>query len=381
VPQVASALDHAHEHGLLHLNLKPSNILLDHPGNAFVADFGLPAPIDSPYAAPEIARGGLIDARADVYALGAVLYELVTGHAPAARRPRAESANQRMAELPAPRSIRAGIAPAFEAMIMRALSIDPESRYATPGDLARAFAEAAEVAASQPREARPMRVPALGWIGAGIAGIVLLIGALVVSSGANAPAAVPSLAPPTTIAATATKPAARTETPSPEPTPTRARTATPAPSTASPTVQSTTAVPSTTARSTLPVAQTVTVTAIRPSATAAFRVISLDLKPPANRDAPGERLDLLFDAVIEPSTGGPFGQLFAYLPDIDSYVTSRIGAQVSSGTQVLHVTLVVNCAELPAPFTTQRLFLEIRPNDRGPALYAQTIDYMKIWCR
>jgi len=92
-------------------------------------------------------------------------------------------------------------------------------------------------------------------------------------------------------------------------------------------------------------------------------------------------LDLYFDAVIEPAAGGPFGQLFAYLPQIDSLVSSRIGAQVSSGTQLLHVTLVVDCSQLPGPFTTEQVFLEIRETDRSPTLYSQTIDYTKTWCR
>lgn len=369
--QVASALEHAHAHGLLHLNLKPSNILLDHPGNAFVADFGVPPQADSPYLAPEAARGGTLDAHADVYALGAIVYELATGRAPVARRPRDESANQRMAELPTPRSIRSDIPPAVEAVILRALSIDPASRHATPNVLAEAFAEAVETAAAD-QPAKPARPAGLAWIAAGAVGLLILIGVLVVSSGTNAPAAAPS----PTIADAFTSTPAATDAPTPAVTPT----ATPRAATATPTARLATSTPSGTPAPTAS-ASPPPVTRAAVNATPVFRVVSLVLKPPANRDVPGERLNLLFDAVIEPAEGGPFGQLFVYLPDIDSLVTTRIGAQVSSGVQVLNVTLAVDCRQLSAPFATDRLFLEIRETDRGPVLYAQTIEYTKIWCR
>ncbi len=379
LPQIAAALDHAHAHGLLHLNLTPANILLDHPGNAFAADFGIPTPPDSPYAAPEAGRDGQVDARADVYSLGAVLYEMATGRAPVARRPRDESANQRMADLPAPRSIRASIPPAIEAVVMRAMSIDPEARYATPGALAEAFAGAAEIAPIEQVEPVPSRrLLRTDWIAAGVIGLVALIAVIVVSSGANVPAAAPSHTPTSAGAVAETRapdasPAAASPTEAPV-TPTRPG------ATASPTAPSPTTGPS---RTPAPTASATVAVATRPAntPTPAFTVVSLSLKPPANRDAPGSRLELIFDAVVQPLTGGPFGQLFAYLPDIDALVTTRIGAQVTSGTQVLKVTLVVDCAQLPAGATTDRIFLEIRPTDRGPTLYATSIDYTKQWCR
>ena len=374
LPQIASALDHAHGLGVWHLNLKPGNILLDRPGNAFVADFGVPLLPDSPYSAPEIARGSAGNARADVYALGAVLYEMLTGRAPLARRPRDESSNQRMADLPSPRSVRPGIPPAVEAVTIRALSIDPESRYATPGALAQAFAEASEAAAGeQLSQESSRRRPSLGWI-ASFAALLLFVAVVVLSGGLNAPAAAPSL-PPT---ATATE--VVTATPSPIPTLTHTHTPTAKRATATATNRARTPEPTRTSEPTASATGTpATVTGFTQAPT--FRVVSLALKPPANRPGPPDRLDLYFDSVIEPAAGGPFGQLFAYLPQIDSLVTSRIGAQVSSGTQLLHVTLVVDCLQLPAPFTTDQVFLEIRETDRSPALYSRTIDYTKTWCR
>jgi len=92
------------------------------------------------------------------------------------------------------------------------------------------------------------------------------------------------------------------------------------------------------------------------------------------------RLDLFFDAVVEPSTGGPFGQLFPYLPEIGSLVTARVGAQVSSGTQLLHVTLLVDCRQISQPYTTNQVLLEIRRNESGPLLWAATLEYARTWC-
>ena len=381
LPQAASALDHAHGLGVWHLNLKPGNILLDRPGNAFVADFGIPPLPDSPYSAPEIAQGGGGDARADVYALGAVLYEMLTGRAPLARllsgtqrsrSTRDESSKQRMAGLPSPRSIRPDIPLAVEAVTMRALSIDPESRYATPGALALAFVEAAG-AAGEPASQKPARRPVLGWI-AGFVALVLLVAAVALSGGLNVPATAPTPSP-TRVATETIAPTSlptHTHTPAPTPTPTTRRATSPAPTR--------TPGPTRTPESTATAASTPALV-IQPAQTPTFRVVSLGLKPPANRGGPPDRLDLFFDAVVEPSTGGPFGQLFAYLPVIDSLVTSRVGAQVSSGAQLLHVTLVVDCAQLSKPFTTDQVFLEIRETDRSPALYSQTIDYTKTWCR
>jgi serine/threonine-protein kinase len=373
LPQIASALDHAHGLGMWHFNVKPGNILLDRPGNAFVSDFGVPAVPESSYSAPEIARGGRGDARADVYALGAVLYEMLTGRAPLARRPHDESSNQRMTNLPSPRSIRPGIPPAVEAVTMRALSIDPESRYATPGALAEAVAEASEAAAGEQTSPESSRRLSLGWI-AGSVVLLVLVAVVILSGGLNAPAAAPSLSPTTT--------AAEVVAPTPSPIPTLTNTFTPTAQRVTATVTSRPRTPSLTP--TLePTASAASTLALdtTPTQPSTFRVVSLALKAPANRQGPSDQLDLFFDAVIEPAAGEPFGQLFAYLPQIDSLVSSRIGAQVSSGTQLLHVALVVDCSQLPEPFTTDQVFLEIRETDRSPALYSQTIDYTKTWCR
>lgn len=376
LPQVTSALDQAHEHGLLHLNLKPANILLDRAGNAFVADFGIPADADSPYAAPEVGRSGAVDARTDVYAAGAVLYEMLTGRAPVVRRPRDDAANQRMADLPSPRSIRANIPPAAEAVVMRALSIDPDARYATPGALAEAFAQAVEATSVPPSG----RAQTMRWIVSGGIGLLIVIVLIAAASGLSAPAAAPSPLPTIASSFTDTPPPTAVRTP----TRTRETSATPTlrPATASPTVRAPAIGP--TGAPTLGVSPTPVATPAvfrGPTPTPAFSVVLLQLRPFPVQAGSGAQLDLYFDAIVQPSVGGPYGQLFAFLPVIDSLVETRIGAQVSSGTQLLHVTLAVDCAQLPQPFTTHQIFLEIRETDRSPTLYATSIDYTRTWCR
>src|SRR5512139_2443911 len=81
LPQIASALDHAHGHGVIHGDLKLTDILIDHTGQVFVTDFGVTAALGrlaSGSPAPETWRGTAPDMRTDVYDLGAVLYELLT---------------------------------------------------------------------------------------------------------------------------------------------------------------------------------------------------------------------------------------------------------------------------------------------------------------
>lgn len=88
--QIASALDHAHQTGVLHLELQPESILIEPDGWVTVADFGIEATLVSlcsrgsraPYASPEQVMGGTVDHRSDLYSLGAVLYEMLTDRTP-----------------------------------------------------------------------------------------------------------------------------------------------------------------------------------------------------------------------------------------------------------------------------------------------------------
>ena len=157
VEQVASALDYAHQHGVLHRDLKPSNILLDDGGGAFITDFGIArilsegggkitteGVVGTPsYMSPEQAQGEPLDARSDVYALGVMLYELAAG-----RRPFVSDTPYSIAVMhvtmppPSPRQFEPGLSLELEQVIMRALSKRPQDRYASGGELAAALRNA-----------------------------------------------------------------------------------------------------------------------------------------------------------------------------------------------------------------------------------------------
>lgn len=154
VEQVASALDYAHQKGILHRDLKPSNILLDDGGGVFITDFGIArilgegsgtittqGVVGTPsYMSPEQARAEPLDGRSDVYSLGVMLFELATG-----RRPFESDTPYSIAIMhvtmppPAPRQFEPEISPALEKVIMRALRKKREERYGSAGELAEAL--------------------------------------------------------------------------------------------------------------------------------------------------------------------------------------------------------------------------------------------------
>jgi len=130
VPPVCEALQYAHDKGVVHRDIKPENLLLDREGRIKIADFGIAAMIGAssetsgtpPYMAPEQADAARdVDHRADIYALGVVLYEMLTGE-----RPR----------IPMPRpSGNAATNDGIDAMVRRAMSPDPEERFQTAEEL------------------------------------------------------------------------------------------------------------------------------------------------------------------------------------------------------------------------------------------------------
>jgi pSer/pThr/pTyr-binding forkhead associated (FHA) protein/tRNA A-37 threonylcarbamoyl transferase component Bud32 len=152
VRQVGAALDAAHARGMLHRDVKPSNVLLGREDHAYLTDFGLAKPAASSdgltrhgtvvaraeYVAPEQLMGQRVDARADTYALGCVLFEALTGSPPTDRS--------------------AYLAPELDAVVSRAMAGDPDERYPSSGDLG----EAALVAAGGLRRARPESIVARG---------------------------------------------------------------------------------------------------------------------------------------------------------------------------------------------------------------------------
>src|SRR3954454_4512788 len=142
VAQIGAALDAAHERGLVHRDVKPANVLLTPTDHAYLTDFGLikrvgegATQVSRPggwvgtlgYVAPEQIRGERVDARADVYALGSVLYHALTGRAPFAAD--SDEATLWSTLHDDPPTIAPGLPGAFEAVIRRALAKDPARRY------------------------------------------------------------------------------------------------------------------------------------------------------------------------------------------------------------------------------------------------------------
>ena len=167
---VADALDAAHRHGLIHRDIKPGNILITASGRALVADFGISRAIADAsmtvtgttigsvhYFSPEQAAGEEVGPPSDIYALGIVVYEMLSGRRPFEGESAAGVALKRLNEPPPPLST--GIRPipaALEAVVMQALARDPAQRYPD----AAAFAQALRSWQSQ-EETAAMVAPAV----------------------------------------------------------------------------------------------------------------------------------------------------------------------------------------------------------------------------
>jgi serine/threonine-protein kinase len=149
--QVARGLSFAHQNGLVHRDVKPQNVLLNGDGQAKVTDFGIARSLDvqhgmtqtgtvlgtSDYIAPEQAQGHRVDEHTDVYSLGVVLYELLTGEVPFPGENFVAVAMRHINEPPPPiRDRRPDVSPRLEAAVHRAMAKDPHDRFQTMAELA-----------------------------------------------------------------------------------------------------------------------------------------------------------------------------------------------------------------------------------------------------
>ncbi|MCB9076850.1 MAG: protein kinase [Anaerolineaceae bacterium] len=212
ITQVGDALDYAHAQGVVHRDIKPSNILVDQRGNCLLTDFGLAKMVAGAsekltatgfvvgtpaYMAPEQGLGEPADGRSDIYALGIILYELMTGQVPfQAETPIAVVMKHIHDPLISPRNFQADISEPVERVILKALAKNPEDRFATAGDMVRAFQAAinttdpitrldpihptaTHISKAKPPVAKPSTQPprsgsGLLWVAGGLAALVLI---------------------------------------------------------------------------------------------------------------------------------------------------------------------------------------------------------------
>jgi predicted Ser/Thr protein kinase len=154
---VAKGLDYAHQHGTVHRDVKPANIMFSDDEQPILTDFGIAKMVDvagltasgamigtPAYMAPEQGMGQAGDERSDIYSLGVVLHQLVTGRLPFdADTPLGVALKHINAPLPPPTSVNPNLPPGIEAVIMRALAKDPDDRYQTAEEFATELKQAA----------------------------------------------------------------------------------------------------------------------------------------------------------------------------------------------------------------------------------------------
>ena len=198
VEQVASALDYAHEQGFVHRDIKPANIIVDKNDHVTLTDFGIAKAasetqhltrtgmlIGTPeYMSPEQAEGGTVDHRTDLYALGVVLYQMLTGRAPFHSTTPHATLHAVIYEPPPPvRQLRPSLSPAIESVVMRSISKQPASRYQSGSDMVAALRAAqsgqSTVAVAAPpstpaKDSRPQKSLAVP-IAAGAAAVLVVI--------------------------------------------------------------------------------------------------------------------------------------------------------------------------------------------------------------
>ena len=148
--QVLSAVEAAHEHGIIHRDLKPQNILIDENKNIKITDFGIATASSENtltqtntvmgsvhYLSPEQARGSVATKQSDIYSLGIILFELLTGKVPFEGENAVSIAIKHFrSQIPSVRAINANIPQSMENVVIKATAKDPQQRYASAAEMA-----------------------------------------------------------------------------------------------------------------------------------------------------------------------------------------------------------------------------------------------------
>ena len=167
--QIAAGLEEAHEHGIVHRDIKSENIIVNAKGRAVILDFGLArhkgktaltdpgvAMGTAPYMSPEQARGETVDARSDLWALGVVLYEAVTGSRPFDSGHHLATLYSIINEDPKPvGELRPGIPAVLERVVEKALEKDPAERWQSASEILAALGGAEPISGPNLTAARP----------------------------------------------------------------------------------------------------------------------------------------------------------------------------------------------------------------------------------
>ncbi len=163
--QLASALDYAHSHNVVHRDIKPGNVTFDNHGTAYLVDFGIAKLMDGSsnltgtgmmvgtpsYMAPELWRGEQASAASDQYALAAMIYGMMSGRLPFEAPTPYSLMHKHMNEMPTPlQTLRSDVPASLTTVLERALAKEPRARFPTATAFAQAFENAAEGARGQP---------------------------------------------------------------------------------------------------------------------------------------------------------------------------------------------------------------------------------------